>query len=70
MRQAYLECEWRPARFAQFGLPVVADDVADYPGPLAGILAGLDWTAANTAADSKLSAAIDVALSTRREGSQ
>ena len=36
-----------PARFAAFGLPVVADDVADYPGPLAGILAALDWTAAN-----------------------
>ncbi|MGY4314226.1 molybdenum cofactor guanylyltransferase MobA [Bradyrhizobium sp. JR3.5] len=36
-----------PARFAAFGLPIVADDVADYPGPLAGILAALDWTAAN-----------------------
>ena len=35
-----------PARFAAFGLPVVADDVADYPGPLAGILAALDWMAA------------------------
>jgi molybdenum cofactor guanylyltransferase len=36
-----------PARFASFGLPVVADSVADFPGPLAGILAGLDWAAAN-----------------------
>lgn len=36
-----------PARFAGFGLPVVADTVEDYPGPLAGVLAGLDWTAAN-----------------------
>ncbi|MCC8959720.1 molybdenum cofactor guanylyltransferase MobA [Bradyrhizobium sp. Pear77] len=36
-----------PARFAAFGLPIVADDVANYPGPLAGILAALDWTAAN-----------------------
>ncbi|MCP1842804.1 molybdopterin-guanine dinucleotide biosynthesis protein A [Bradyrhizobium sp. USDA 4524] len=36
-----------PARFAAFGLPVVADNVADNPGPLAGILAALDWTAAN-----------------------
>ena len=36
-----------PARFATFGLPVIADGVADFPGPLAGILAGLDWTAAN-----------------------
>ena len=36
-----------PARFARFGLPVVADDVPDFAGPLAGILAGLDWAAAN-----------------------
>jgi molybdopterin-guanine dinucleotide biosynthesis protein A len=36
-----------PARFANFGLPVVADSVADFPGPLAGILAGLDWAAEN-----------------------
>jgi len=36
-----------PARFAAFGLPVVPDSVADFPGPLAGILAGLDWVAAN-----------------------
>ncbi len=36
-----------PARFAGFSLQVVADDVPDFPGPLAGILAALDWTAAN-----------------------
>ena len=36
-----------PARCASFGLPVVADSVADFPGPLAGILAALDWAAAN-----------------------
>jgi molybdopterin-guanine dinucleotide biosynthesis protein A len=36
-----------PARFASFGLPVVADSVADFPGPLAGILAALDWAAVN-----------------------
>ena len=35
------------ARFASFGLPVIADSVADFPGPLAGILAALDWMAAN-----------------------
>ena len=35
-----------PARFDGFGLPVVADGVADFPGPLAGILAGMDWAAA------------------------
>jgi molybdopterin-guanine dinucleotide biosynthesis protein A len=36
-----------PARFAPFGLPVVADSVPDFAGPLAGILAGLDWVAAH-----------------------
>jgi molybdopterin-guanine dinucleotide biosynthesis protein A len=36
-----------PDRFAAFGLQVVADDVPGFPGPLAGILAALDWTAAN-----------------------
>jgi molybdenum cofactor guanylyltransferase len=35
------------ARFAAFGLPVVADDIAGFAGPLAGVLAGLDWAAAN-----------------------
>jgi molybdopterin-guanine dinucleotide biosynthesis protein A len=35
-----------PARFAAFGLPFVADSVAGFAGPLAGILAGLDWVAA------------------------
>jgi molybdopterin-guanine dinucleotide biosynthesis protein A len=35
-----------PARFAEFALPVVPDSVAGFPGPLAGILAGLDWAAA------------------------
>ncbi len=37
-----------PARFAFTGLPIVADSVPDFAGPLAGILAGLDWMAANT----------------------
>jgi molybdenum cofactor guanylyltransferase len=36
-----------PARFAQFDLSVIADGVADFPGPLAGVLAGLDWVATN-----------------------
>ena len=34
-----------PARFAAFGLPVLADPLPGYPGPLAGLLAGLDWAA-------------------------
>ena len=32
-----------PARFAAFGLPVIADETPDFPGPLAGILAALRW---------------------------
>jgi molybdenum cofactor guanylyltransferase len=38
------------ARFADTGLPVVADSVPDFAGPLAGILAGLDWVSANAPA--------------------
>jgi molybdopterin-guanine dinucleotide biosynthesis protein A len=34
-----------PGRFAFTRLPVVADDVPGFAGPLAGILAGLDWAA-------------------------
>lgn len=34
-----------PARFAAFGLPVVADTVGGFAGPLAGILTALDWAA-------------------------
>jgi len=36
-----------PARLAVLGLPVVADDLLGFQGPLAGILAGLDWIAAH-----------------------
>jgi molybdopterin-guanine dinucleotide biosynthesis protein A len=36
-----------PARFEPHGLPVVADTVPDFAGPLAGILAALEWAAAN-----------------------
>ena len=35
-----------PRRFAPFGLTVLADGLKQHPGPLAGILAGLDWAAA------------------------
>src|SRR5439155_6368260 len=34
-----------PARFADTGLAVVPDSIPDFAGPLAGILAGLDWAA-------------------------
>jgi molybdopterin-guanine dinucleotide biosynthesis protein A len=36
-----------PERFAVHGLPIVADSLPDHPGPLAGVLAALDWTAAS-----------------------
>ncbi|HLZ03095.1 MAG TPA: molybdenum cofactor guanylyltransferase MobA [Bradyrhizobium sp.] len=49
-----------PARFAAFGLPVIADTIADFPGPLAGILTALDWMAAHrTEVKFVLSAAAD-----------
>ena len=35
-----------PARFAATRLTVVTDDVPDFAGPLAGIVAALDWAAA------------------------
>jgi molybdenum cofactor guanylyltransferase len=35
-----------PARFARFALPVVPDSIPGFAGPLAGVLAGLDWAAA------------------------
>ena len=39
-----------PARFAAFGLGVAADTLAGFVGPLAGILAGMRWSAANAPA--------------------
>ncbi|MFV2093066.1 MAG: molybdenum cofactor guanylyltransferase MobA [Hyphomicrobiales bacterium] len=36
-----------PARFSGFGLPVAADTVEGFAGPLAGVLAGLEWTVRN-----------------------
>lgn len=44
--QVILNANGDPARFARFGLSVVADSVPDFAGPLAGVLAGLDWMAA------------------------
>src|SRR5207244_666312 len=34
-----------PTRFARYALSVVADGVSGFAGPLAGVLAGLDWAA-------------------------
>ncbi|SFR50283.1 molybdopterin-guanine dinucleotide biosynthesis protein A [Marinobacter gudaonensis] len=33
------------SRFSDLGLPVVPDSIGDFPGPLAGVLAGMDWAA-------------------------
>lgn len=46
------------ARLAEFGLPVLPDSLPDHPGPLAGVLAGLDW-AASLGAPAIITAAAD-----------
>ena len=46
-QQLVLNANGDPARFSGFSLPVVPDSIPDFAGPLAGILAGLDWAAAN-----------------------
>jgi molybdenum cofactor guanylyltransferase len=47
-----------PSRFAEFGLPVLPDSIEGHPGPLAGVLAGLDW-AAGQGAEAIVTAAAD-----------
>ncbi len=47
-----------PARFESYGLPVLADSIDGFAGPLAGVLAGLDW-AAEQGADAIVTAAAD-----------
>ena len=47
-----------PARFADLGMPVLADSIAGFAGPLAGVLAGLDW-AVGMGADTIVTAAAD-----------
>ncbi|WP_072506511.1 molybdenum cofactor guanylyltransferase MobA [Phaeobacter porticola] len=47
-----------PTRFADLGLPVLGDSVDGFSGPLAGVLAGLDW-AAEQGADEIVTAAAD-----------
>jgi molybdopterin-guanine dinucleotide biosynthesis protein A len=47
-----------PARFDAFDLPVLPDSIDGYAGPLAGVLAGLDW-ASKMGADSIVTAAAD-----------
>ncbi len=40
-----------PTRFQSYGLPVIADTIEGNPGPLAGVLAGLEWGKAMGATD-------------------
>lgn len=47
-----------PRRFVEFGLPILPDGIDGYPGPLAGVLAGLDW-AAGFGAEAIITAAAD-----------
>lgn len=42
-----LNANGEAARYEAFDLPVIADVVPDYAGPLAGVLTGLEWTARN-----------------------
>ena len=45
VRDLVINANGDSGRFAEFGLPVVPDEIVGQPGPLAGILAGLDWAA-------------------------
>ena len=56
--QVALNANGDAARFAGAGLPVIADSVAGFAGPLAGVLAGLDW-AASRGAETIVTAAAD-----------
>lgn len=53
-----LNANGEAGRFDPFGLPVIADSIDGFVGPLAGVLAGLDW-AAGQGADSIVTAAAD-----------
>ncbi|MGB2468229.1 MAG: molybdenum cofactor guanylyltransferase MobA [Candidatus Puniceispirillaceae bacterium] len=45
-RPIMLNANGDPARYAGYGLPVISDVIEGYAGPLAGILTGLEWLAA------------------------
>lgn len=56
--QLALNANGDPTRFANMGLPVIADSIEGFAGPLAGVLAGLDW-AASQGAETIVTAAAD-----------
>ena len=45
--QLLLNANGDAARFADFSLPVAADVIEGHPGPLAGVLTGMEWARAN-----------------------
>jgi molybdopterin-guanine dinucleotide biosynthesis protein A len=57
--QVMLNANGDPTRFAHYGLPVVPDSVEGFAGPLAGVLAGLEWARDNTQAEWVATAATD-----------
>ena len=56
--QLALNANGDAARFADMGLPVIPDSIAGFAGPLAGVLAGMDW-AASYGAETIVTAAAD-----------
>ncbi|MFN6977293.1 MAG: molybdenum cofactor guanylyltransferase MobA [Gemmobacter sp.] len=50
-----------PARLAAFGLPVLPDEAPGHPGPLAGVLAAMDW-AAGLGAEAVVTVPVDVPM--------
>lgn len=59
VRQIALNANGDGARFDDFGLPVLPDSIEGFAGPLAGVLAGLDW-----AAEQEATAIVTVAADT------
>lgn len=59
VNQIILNANGDPARFAPYGLPVVPDSVEGFAGPLAGVLAGLEWARNNSNAEWVATAATD-----------
>lgn len=57
--QVMLNANGDPTRFSDYGLPVVPDSVEGFAGPLAGVLAGLEWARDNTQAEWVATAATD-----------
>ncbi|MEP4980298.1 molybdenum cofactor guanylyltransferase MobA [Ascidiaceihabitans sp.] len=53
-----LNANGAPSRFAPYDLPVIADSIDGFAGPLAGVLAGMDY-AATQGADTVVTAAAD-----------